>query len=207
CRWTEFKCRNGSCIPKSSFCDTINDCGDHFDEPAVCSCKTYLERVHPEKICDGTVNCWDRSDEDPRKTELCISKEMVCDGFKDCPGGDDESTCYSLRTNFSRVDSGEVMRRTAGVWHSGCFTRNHTTSELEEICERLGFAGGSARQLIPPEDMDNVTMMNPVRDRFDVVWIRRARGNKLRLRLRTGNEPYVKFMKDSACHKLFIECL
>jgi hypothetical protein len=149
----------------------------------------------------------------------------VCDGFEDCPGGEDESRCYSFKTNLARylnnihyivpsrsnyylysISSGEVMKRTAGVWHSGCFARNHTMSELEEICERLGFAGGSARQLIPPEDTNNVAT-NPVMDRFDIVWIRRGEGSELKLQLRTGNEPYVRFMEDSNCHKLYVECL
>ncbi|XP_044258893.1 serine protease nudel-like [Tribolium madens] len=215
CKSTEFRCKNGDCVPKTAFCDNIDDCKDKSDEPDECSCRPYLERVHPEKICDGTVNCWDRFDEKNcscgfksgekcGETDLCVSQEMICDGFQDCPGGEDESVCYSFRTTLANYNSGEVFRRTAGVWHSGCFARNHTTTELEEICKKLGFAGGSAKQLVPPEDTNPA--LKPVKDRFDVVWTL-SKGSKLKLRLRTGNEPYVKFVEDSDCHKLYLECL
>ncbi|XP_015840900.2 serine protease nudel isoform X2 [Tribolium castaneum] len=211
CKLSEFRCKSGECVPKTAFCDNIDDCKDKSDEPEECSCRTYLERVHPEKICDGTVNCWNRSDEKNcscglksnekcGETGLCVSQEMLCDGFRDCPGGEDESVCYSFIV--CSYNNGEVLRRTAGVWHSGCFARNHTTSELEEICEKLGFAGGSAKQLARPD----TTALKPVKDRFDVVWTQ-SKGSRLRLRLRTGNEPYVKFVEDSECHKLYLECL
>lgn len=95
------------------------------------------------------------------------------------------------------------MRRTGGIWHSGCFARNHTTSELEEICERLGFAGGSAK-LVPPQDTN--LALKAVLDRFDFVR-NQIRGSKLKIRFRTGNEPYVKFVEDPDCHKLYLECL
>lgn len=100
------------------------------------------------------------------------------------------------------------MRRTAGIWHSMCFTKNHTyTSELESLCERMGYDAISARQLKPPKDNDNVTLASPVMDHFHVVWIRRVDGNNLKLRLRTGNEPYVRLVEDPKCHSLFIQCL
>ncbi|KAJ3666758.1 hypothetical protein Zmor_002189 [Zophobas morio] len=217
CDWTDFKCRNGKCIPKSSFCDTINDCGDNCDEPEECSCRTYLETVHPEKICDGTLNCRDRGDEKNcpcqfptnitcGETDLCISQEMLCDGFRDCPDGEDESPCYSLKTSLRSMHSGEVLKRTAGVWHSGCFARNLTTTKLEQICQRLGFSGSSARALEAPKGTHN-SARKPIIDRFDVVWIRGGEESGRWLQMRTGNEPYVKFMEDANCYKLFITCL
>ena len=32
CRYDEFRCNNGSCVPKSYLCDGDNDCGDRSDE-------------------------------------------------------------------------------------------------------------------------------------------------------------------------------
>lgn len=63
CSKWEIRCANGSCIPKMSFCDKINDCGDWSDEPKDCSCREYLKLSEPSKICDGIVHCWDNSDE------------------------------------------------------------------------------------------------------------------------------------------------
>jgi hypothetical protein len=78
CSWSELKCSDGDCVPKTSFCDTINDCEDKSDEPAECSCGTYLEIAHPEKICDGTVNCMDRSDENPKKCGCKFPTNVTC---------------------------------------------------------------------------------------------------------------------------------
>lgn len=66
----ELRCNNGKCVPKSAFCDRHDDCGDQSDEPAVCSCLTYLQVTAPQSICDGKWNCLDKSDE----------KDCACDG-------------------------------------------------------------------------------------------------------------------------------
>jgi Low-density lipoprotein receptor domain class A len=63
CSPQEFRCKNEKCIEKIKFCNHINDCGDKSDEPSECTCFSYLKSTSPEKICDGVMHCWDRSDE------------------------------------------------------------------------------------------------------------------------------------------------
>lgn len=73
------KCANGKCVPKKSFCDRINDCGDSSDEPARCSCREYLKLSEPSKICDGVVHCRDSSDE---QFCACDGSNFKCERLK-----------------------------------------------------------------------------------------------------------------------------
>nr|CAI5852171.1 unnamed protein product [Callosobruchus analis] len=217
-------CRGGedeqesACQDRHAFCDGINDCGDNEDEPDVCSCGAYLQLTNFTKICDGVVNCADKTDEDQQvcpctdssfrcnSTNTCIPRESVCDGYRDCRDGEDEDTCLVLRTDDPEsLKSGEVMIRTGGHWHSGCFPQNMTTNELTAMCAELGHTGSSATRYTPPNE--NLKSSRPVVDHFTTTWIRRQPGNKFKLTARTGTEPYVKFVEDRDCFKLFISCL
>ncbi|VEN60340.1 unnamed protein product [Callosobruchus maculatus] len=219
CLPSEMLCtETDKCIPKDAFCDGINDCGDNEDEPDVCNCAAYLQMTNFTKICDGAVNCADKTDEDQQicrctdtsfkcnSTNTCIPKESVCDGFRDCRDGEDEDTCLVISTdNPESLKTGEVMVRTGGLWHSGCFPQNMTTTELTAICTELGHTGSSASRFTPP--LENLRSSRAVIDHFSTTWIRRQPGNKFKLSARTGSEPYVKFVEDQTCFKLFISCL
>ncbi|XP_056642016.1 serine protease nudel-like [Diorhabda sublineata] len=220
CHFNELRCNNGICVPKSKFCDRNDDCGDLSDEPDVCDCKSYLELTNPEKICDGIVHCMDRTDEDPQicpckpnsfncsNSNLCISNDMVCDGTPDCPIGSDEKLCYNIVNEQNETtNAGELISRTGGIWHSGCFRNNYTPQEIEQICQNLGFSGGTSDQLEPPNTIYDINTMRPKIDDFDVIWLRRYPNEQFRIGLRTGNEPYVSFIPDDDCYKLFLACL
>ncbi|XP_017777496.1 PREDICTED: serine protease nudel-like [Nicrophorus vespilloides] len=220
CNLGEMRCANGKCVQKSVFCDQKDDCGDGSDEPDRCTCQAYLRLADPSKICDGARNCLDRSDEDKEicrctagqfkcgLTPYCISNDMVCDGYKDCPDGEDEHQCVSLQPLKDNSNAGEVLTRTRGVWHPGCFPEHLTTSELEGICGTLGFTGSSASYLHTNTSSIDGTASRPLIDRFNFFWIHRMAGSaKVKLAMRTGSEPFVTFVPDPSCHRLFIECL
>lgn len=80
CLPSELRCMNGKCVHKSAFCDDINDCGDWSDEPDVCDCGNYLKLSDKNKICDGEINCFDKSDENPLLCP-CTNDSYVCEKF------------------------------------------------------------------------------------------------------------------------------
>lgn len=71
---------NGKCVNKSTFCDDINDCGDWSDEPLVCDCPNYLKLSNGSKICDGEINCYDKTDEDPNICN-CTENSYYCEKY------------------------------------------------------------------------------------------------------------------------------
>jgi secreted trypsin-like serine protease len=112
------KCDNNVCIPASSYCDGINDCGDNSDEKG--DCKNCLKRIrfsNPAQICDGVSDCADGEDEDPalcgcsddhflckdlskdpNDYPYCQPRTNLCDGRKHCYSGIDEepNVCINL---------------------------------------------------------------------------------------------------------------
>lgn len=70
----------------------------------------------------------------------------------------------------------------------------------------MGFNRHASNQLPPPKN-SKLIAQRPVMDHFDIVWIRREANSKFKLGLRTANEPYVRFIPDGSCHKLFLACL
>uniref|UniRef100_A0A914DP20 Chitin-binding type-2 domain-containing protein n=1 Tax=Acrobeloides nanus TaxID=290746 RepID=A0A914DP20_9BILA len=87
CARDEFACvKSGRCIPSSQRCDEHeDDCGDgsNLDETGCTKNTTCWGKF----VCDSreTLNLLGRSD--------CIDYERHCDGYKDCPGGEDEINC------------------------------------------------------------------------------------------------------------------
>lgn len=85
CGPKEFRCKNGlECITVALRCDGFNDCLDRSDEQ---NCTDIHSRpkvhanesedcVHPDRIC--------------RPTGHCIHVHKLCDGSTDCPDGSDE---------------------------------------------------------------------------------------------------------------------
>nr|XP_022919420.1 serine protease nudel-like [Onthophagus taurus] len=216
CDSLSLKCNNGKCVRKSVYCDRNNDCGDYSDEPDICNCFNYLNSTQPDKVCDGIVNCEDKSDENPaicRCTEKlfkcnneCVPLEMVCDEEKDCSDGADEQNCISLRRvrkNESSVQ-GEVTIRTKGIWHSGCFSRNMTKEELTEICQNLGFSNSTGSYEKYPSEAVEKLSPSPISNRFDIVWLHF--NPKLRLSLRTGRDGLIRFDETKKCPRLYIQC-
>ena len=79
----KFKCPQSYCIPWSYVCDAKWDCQDGADESMTCINQTR---------CVSMYMCH-------KYPTLCITLQNVCDGYKECPKGDDELFC-ALQGNF-----------------------------------------------------------------------------------------------------------
>lgn len=114
------------------------------------------------------------------------------------------SPAKKLFTCF-RTTAGEVITRTAGVWHSGCFPRSMERNKLSLICALLNMKGERAKQLRTdkPELAGRAVF-----DRFNVVPISRINKQVVFLRMRSGHNPYITFKNstDNNCYKLFVDC-
>ncbi|KAK6628110.1 hypothetical protein RUM44_010592 [Polyplax serrata] len=176
CHQTELKCRNGRCVSKNVFGDEIDDCGDGSDEPEERTCLEYLRLTAPQKICNGIRNCYDKSDEDPnlcacdedkfkcRISNYCLPKDFVCDGERDCPGGEDEEKCFGRRNLYHlNNEAFEIVKNSYGLWHSMC-PMTVTTETSDALCRDLGFERAS---LIYET---NQTVLTPQLDPF--TWIK-----------------------------------
>ncbi|CAH2232285.1 jg25452 [Pararge aegeria aegeria] len=223
CPVGQLKCNNGRCILKELFKDGHDDCGDGTDEPGHTKCSDYLRRVMPSRLCDGILHCHDRSDEDPmfckchakrgfkctgsstQTEDYCVALDMVCDGVRDCPNGEDEKNCIGLSAPIGTPHgTGEVTIRSHGVWHSKCYsTQNHTKLKLEAICREVGFITGHAKQLpsleIPQQHRKIVV------DTFSDIVL----NNNTKVKLRNSNAPMARTVveENENCYPVFIECL
>ncbi|XP_034829653.1 serine protease nudel [Maniola hyperantus] len=223
CPVGQLKCNNGRCVLKEFFKDGHDDCGDGTDEPGHTKCSDYLRRVMPSRLCDGILHCQDRSDEDPmfckchakkgfkcttsstHIEDYCVAFDMVCDGVRDCPNGEDEKNCIGLiAPKGTPHGTGEVTIRSHGVWHSKCYpTQNHTRSQLEAICREVGFISGHAKQLstlgVPQQDNKVVV------DTFSDITL----NNNTNIKLRNSDAPMARTVveENENCYPVFIECL
>ncbi|XP_072940091.1 serine protease ndl [Epargyreus clarus] len=224
CPVGKLKCRNGRCISKELFKDGRDDCEDGTDEPGQIVCAEYLSRVMPSRICDGILHCHDRSDEDPsfckcfakraykcRKSssinDYCVANDMVCDGVRDCPHGEDEQTCIGLSApQGTPYGTGKVLIRSHGVWSTKCYaTQNHTKFELEAICRELGFISGHAKQLPASKSITHPHNSILV-DTFSDVLL----NNNTLIKLRNTHVPIAKAIvleNLENCYPVYIECL
>ena len=58
-----FACDDGKCLPIDRRCNMLSECANSEDE-ANCTCADFLKaQLLHKKICDGTVDCFDYTDE------------------------------------------------------------------------------------------------------------------------------------------------
>ncbi|CAF0807202.1 unnamed protein product [Rotaria sordida] len=96
CEPDKIHCPTGECIQKSKMCDGAPDCSDGYDEQ---NC-THLTSTVPNlrSISSNTFTC---SSSLTLIQPITISNDRVCDGYKDCPMGDDERDCTDECTSKS----------------------------------------------------------------------------------------------------------
>jgi len=113
CAGTDFKCRDGLCIPVSWTCDDQEDCR-HGDDEKMCG--------KEEHACDG-FSC---------SKESCIPNRWVCDGDPDCPDGLDEVDCGKERngTLACKLDEGRFPCQDG----SRCLLSEHVCDKIPQ-CE------------------------------------------------------------------------
>ncbi|XP_076624870.1 serine protease nudel isoform X2 [Colletes latitarsis] len=216
CLKSELRCKNGMCVDKSAFCDGNMDCTDGSDEPTICTCAEYLKLTAPERLCDGVRHCLDKTDESPERclctdtgfkcrtisgNDTCIPQDFVCDGDKDCIDGKDEATCRRLKQSANdSVTSGEVIRRSYGVWHTECFSNPITSKEeSSNLCKTMGYTTGDVKN----DSSVTEEPMVPDRDHFYIVKI----NNWLWMTL-NNDVPLISLIKpDKTCHRAFVTCV
>jgi hypothetical protein len=124
------KCPSASsdiCIPRESFCDLFNNCGDNSDEEncesRVClenelrcnsgQCINQVDYCHFGSYCeDGTPlyqqaacsepECEENYERCPHQSR-CIPRQDICDTISNCGGNTDEMNCESRVCNSDEV--------------------------------------------------------------------------------------------------------
>ncbi|KAL0275641.1 UNVERIFIED_CONTAM: hypothetical protein PYX00_003439 [Menopon gallinae] len=209
CRQDELLCNSGTCISKKLYGNGVDDCGDGSDEPKNRTCYEYLRLTSPERICDGVSNCFDKTDErwdlcgcTPEKFEctksidVCIPRDFVCDGSKDCPDGEDEAACVGfkkveLQGNRSEV---EVIHMSYGVWHTLC-SPSITPEQATDICQELGYSKAVDTYL------RNQTRITPILDGYSEVKLNSQMSVLVR-----NDRPFVRTAEDGHCNVVMVKC-
>uniref|UniRef100_A0A915HFA2 Uncharacterized protein n=1 Tax=Romanomermis culicivorax TaxID=13658 RepID=A0A915HFA2_ROMCU len=108
----EFLCPYGDCISSKKRCDGTWDCKlSGYDEldcinPAHINNETVNFDQRDAKYCSWNTAAKNDTDADfhcPSTEflpEICIKPYRICDGFLDCPGGQDESSPDCLENNI-----------------------------------------------------------------------------------------------------------
>ncbi|GAB0088551.1 Serine protease nudel [Sergentomyia squamirostris] len=96
----------------------------YCDEDGTISCRTGGQCIPTERWCDSEVDCMDASDELMCSCKERLNPKYVCDGYLDCPFGEDEMGCFRCEKNsFSCFDTPEDFEKHDGKTSDFlCFT-------------------------------------------------------------------------------------
>ena len=95
CSITELACVSGQCVPITSRCNGVEECGDGSDE-LQCSNDPIFSLPNQD---DGRPEYWDQNcnfGQHECDDGVCVDNALVCNGIVDCPSDDsDESNCVA----------------------------------------------------------------------------------------------------------------
>jgi len=69
------------------------------------SCQDGSACVKHMHWCDGLIHCNDMSDESDCTCQDRLDKDRLCDGYFDCPQGEDELGCFGKYLTCSCINS------------------------------------------------------------------------------------------------------
>ncbi|KAF5307276.1 hypothetical protein FQR65_LT06992 [Abscondita terminalis] len=89
------------------------------------SCGDNSKCIKDHQRCDGEVHCKDVSDEADCPCKERLSKSRICDGYVDCPKGEDELRCFGCKSGTFSCDDWSIRERVS------------TCIPIEERCDGI----------------------------------------------------------------------
>ncbi|UJR37490.1 hypothetical protein I4U23_030193 [Adineta vaga] len=109
CEEDEFRCPTGACILEKEMCDGTQQCSDGYDERKdFCRNKTMsqVSSLFPENNdTNSSSKTYECAPSAFFTQSIYLLPNLVCDGYQDCPMGDDENDCKNDKCDSKSICS------------------------------------------------------------------------------------------------------